>query len=59
MVYRSSWALKTGHHNDVLVISVFLWQGHAKSEISNLSSVNRSFSSRPFKQEGRFQIEVS
>ena len=59
MVYRSSWALKTGHHNDVLVISVFLWQGHAKSEISNLSSVNRSISSRPFKQEGRFQIEVS
>ena len=33
---------------DVLLI-LYFWQGHAKLEISNLSSVNWSFSSRPFK----------
>ena len=33
---------------DVLLILCF-WQGHTKLEISNLSSVNWSFSSRPFK----------
>ena len=48
MVYRSSRVPKAGHYNAVLVISNS-WQGHAKLEISNLSSVKRSFSSRPFK----------
>ena len=33
---------------DVLLI-LYFWQDHAKLEISNLSSVNWSFSSRPFK----------
>ena len=47
MVSRSSWAPKSGHYNDVLVIS-YSWQGHPKLKISNLSSVKRSFSSRPF-----------
>ena len=52
MFYRSFWAAKAGHTNDVLVIS-YSWQSHAKLEISNLSSVNRSFSSRPFKARRR------
>ena len=38
-VYRSSQALKTEHYNDVLVIS-YSSQGHAKPEISDLSSIN-------------------
>ena len=48
MVYRSSRAPKTGHYNNVLVIS-YSWQGHGKPEMWDSSSVNRSFSSRPFK----------
>ena len=47
-VYRSSQALKTEHYNDVLVIS-YSSQGHAKPEISDLSSINWFFSPRSFK----------
>ena len=38
---------KTEHYKDVLVIS-YSRQGHAKPEISDLSSINRFFSPRSF-----------
>ena len=53
MVYRSFQAPKTGYYNS--------WQGHANPEISDLSSLNRFFSSRPFKariKEGFLKVIV-
>ena len=47
-VYRSSQALKTEHYNDVLVIS-YSSQGHAKPDVTDLSSINWFFSPRSFK----------